>query len=291
MNSRGMTMGGLVLLALLLSLNCSTQPDNAAGSTDGVAIHFSQRGEGEPAIVFVHGWSNNRSIWDAQMSHFAENYKAVAVDLAGFGESGNNRSDWTIQSFGQDVTAVIDKLNLNQVVLVGFSMGAPVVVEAANMNPDRVVGVVIVDGLQNVEMKVPPQMVAYIDSVFMDLIKNPSNEKLMAGGFYKKNPETSYKRVMAMLEGAPRTGWRESLNNTFKWQNEDCIESLKKISVPVVAINSEREPTNAEAFRKYVPSFQANIIPDAGHLVMWDATEQFNQLLEQSIQDFVSERK
>jgi pimeloyl-ACP methyl ester carboxylesterase len=137
-------------------------------------------------------------------------------------------------------------------------------------------------------MKIPPEVVSKMESVFMDLVANPSNEKLVGGGFYKRDTAASYKKVLSMLKDTSRIGWRESLNAALRWQNEDCIEAIKKIRVPVVSINSDRQPTNVETFRKYVPTFEVKIIPDVGHVVMWDAPEDFNHLFEESIQEFVS---
>ena len=51
------------------------------------------------------------------------------------------------------------------------------------------------------------------------------------------------------------------------------------------------EPTNVEAFKKYIPSSQVKIVPDAAHLVMWDNPEEFNRLLEESVQGFVNQSK
>jgi pimeloyl-ACP methyl ester carboxylesterase len=85
-----------------------------------------------------------------------------------------------------------------------------------------------------------------------------------------------------------RTGYRESLDSYFKWINEDCMQTLKLIKAPVIAINSDSEPTNIDAFRKHVPSFKAKIIPGVGHVVFWDAPDEFNKLLEESIQDFIA---
>jgi len=291
MKRKNLFLSCCVISLILILSSCTKEPDNVAISSDGVKISFDMHGEGELALVFVHGWSNNRNIWDAQVSHFSKKYKVIAVDLAGFGESGNNRQTWTMASFGEDITAVINKLDLDQVVLVGFSMGAPVIIETAKRVPEHVAGLVLVDNLQNIEMKYPPEMIAYIDSVYMDVVTNPTNEKLVGGGFYKKNPDASFERVLSMLKDAPRIGWKESINDFFQWCNEDCIESLKKIQVPIIAINSDSEPTNVEAFRKYVPSFKVKIVPDVGHLIFWDAPEEFNRLLEESIQEFINESK
>jgi pimeloyl-ACP methyl ester carboxylesterase len=290
MKQKNLFLGYCVIALILFSYGCTNEPDNVAISSDGVKISFDKQGEGEPTLVFVHGWSNNRSIWDAQISHFSEKYRVIAVDLAGFGKSGNNRNTWTMASFGEDVAAVINKLALDQVVLVGFSMGGPVVIETAKRVPDHVTGLVLVDNLQNIEMKYSPEMIGYMDSVHMDLVTSPTPEKL-EGVFYKRNPDASFERILSGLKDVPQIGWKESQNELFRWCNEDCIESLKKIQAPIISINSDLEPTNVEAFRKCVPSFKVKIIPDVGHLVMWDAPEEFNRLLEESIQEFIIKSK
>ncbi len=289
MKRKNLFLGCCVISLILIIFGCTIEPDNVAISSDGVKISFDIQGGGNPALIFVHGWGNNRSIWDAQISHFSEKYKVIAVDLAGFGESGNNRQKWTMASFGEDVATVINKLDLDQVVLVGFSMGAAVVIESAKIVPDHITGLVLVDQLHNVEMQYPPEVISYMDSVFMDVVTAPTIEKMKH--FFRKNTEASFERVLSMLKDAPRIGWRESLNDFFRWANEDCIESLKNIQSRIISINSDQTPTNVEAFMKYVPSFKAKIIPDVGHVVFWDAPEKFNHLLEESIQEFINESK
>jgi pimeloyl-ACP methyl ester carboxylesterase len=278
----------LAIALILFSYGCKKQPVTSAISADGVNIMFNNKGKGEPAIIFVHGWSNNKSIWDEQVAHFSEKHKVIAVDLAGFGESGNNRTNWTMSAFGNDVAAIINKLKLKNVVLVGFSMGAPVVLETAKKVPDKIKGVVLVDDLQNIETKYPPEMIHLFDSLLMDLITYPTKEKLVNLGFFKKNPDENFQRVVEMVNKYPsRIGYHESLSEYFNWTNEDCPETLKMVKAPVTAINSDSEPTNVEAFRKYVPSFQAKIITGVGHVLFWEEPDEFNRLLEESIQEFM----
>lgn len=277
------------IVLLFIISGCKNEPITTVNSFDGVSINFDNEGKGEPAIILVHGWSNTRSIWDAQVSHFSEKYRVIAVDLPGFGKSGNNRSEWTIASYGEDISTIIQQLNLKKVVLVGFSLGAPIVIEAANKVPDHVIGVVLVDDLHEVEMQIPPPMAHFLDSMLMDLINNPTKEKLVGGGFFKKNVDSAFHRVVSILEGASHIGWRESLAGYMEWQNEHCTNSIKSVKAPIIAINSDLQPTNVEAFRKYAPTFKAKIVEDVGHLIMWDNTEEFNRLLEESIQEFIRE--
>ena len=152
-------------------------------------------------------------------------------------------------------------------------------------SPDLVSGVVIVDNLHDVDMQYPPQDVSNSVSGMMDLVSNPSIERLAF--FFRNDVEESYQRILSMLGDGPRTGWSESLHGQMQWLNEDVAEALGNLKTPVIAINSTLLETNVEAFRKYVPSFEVKIIPDAGHILMWDATEEFNRLLEESIQEFL----
>jgi len=60
---------------------------------------------------------------------------------------------------------------------------------------------------------------------------------------------------------------------------------ISQLQVPIIAINSETRPIDVEILRKHAPSSQVRIVPNTGHLIMWDAPEEFNRLLEESIQE------
>ena len=114
-------------------------------SADGVPIHYDVQGNGPPALLFVHGWCCDHHVWDGQVDHFAPHYTVVRPDLAGHGASGRDRAHWTMEAFGGDVAAVVEQLGLDQVVLIGHSMGGAVIVEAARRLPDAVIGLVGAD--------------------------------------------------------------------------------------------------------------------------------------------------
>lgn len=109
--------------------------DRTVHSIDGVPIRYSVTGAGEPAVVLLHGWAMDRRIWDGQVPRLAEPYRVVAVDLAGHGESGSGRADWTMGAFAEDVRAVVDALGLSRVVLVGHSMSGLVALEVWMLLP------------------------------------------------------------------------------------------------------------------------------------------------------------
>src|SRR5215207_2961565 len=74
---------------------------------DGVHVQYRVYGSGEPALVFIHGWSCDSNYWRAQLPQFKQKYTLVTVDLAGHGGTDGNRSDWTMARFGQDVATAL----------------------------------------------------------------------------------------------------------------------------------------------------------------------------------------
>ena len=102
-----------------------------AQSADGTSIRFQVDGAGEPTLVLVHGWALDHCLWDGQVPWLSKTHRVVTLDLAGHGGSGRARAQWTMNAFGQDVQAVVEAVGMNAVILVGHSMGGPVVLEAA----------------------------------------------------------------------------------------------------------------------------------------------------------------
>src|SRR6185369_17486212 len=105
-------LGGLmpfeVALIVIAALAAAAAEGATARSADGVAIRYHVEGTGEPTVVLVHGWALDRHVWDGQAPQLAKRQRVVTLDLAGHGESGRERSDWTMAAFGQDVKAVVD---------------------------------------------------------------------------------------------------------------------------------------------------------------------------------------
>ena len=97
-------------------------------------------GRGEPAVVLVHGWCENADYWQAQFDILKSRYTVVALDLAGHGASGANRTDWSVLSYAADVATIAKQIPNAHLVLVGHSMGADVALAALPRIGARVIG-------------------------------------------------------------------------------------------------------------------------------------------------------
>src|SRR5438093_6815789 len=81
--------------------------DGTVPSADGVVIHYHVEGTGSPAVVLIHGWACDGSIWDGQVKELSARYTVVTIDLTGHGRSGRERATWSVAAFADDVRAVI----------------------------------------------------------------------------------------------------------------------------------------------------------------------------------------
>ena len=245
-------------------------------AADGVPIHYSVTGKGDPALVFIHCWTCNRSFWDNQVLEFSKTYRVVTIDLPGHGESGQGRKTWSIESFGDDVATVVKKLGLKRVVLVGSSMGGPIALEATRRMPDRVIAIVPVDTLQNVEEKLPQEQQ---DAVFKQMeadFKNATTSLLNQFFFSPTTPPAVRERIIKETISHKPEVAIPMLKAVFSY---DPIPAMREIKVPIRAINADRAPTNIEVNRKYAPQFDAVIIKGTGHYPMLEDPARFNQML------------
>jgi len=94
---------------------------------DGVELHVHDIGTGDP-IVFVHGWPLDHRMFESQYPHLLdEGMRCIGIDLRGFGESDKPYGEYGYDTFADDVKAVLEAMDLDDVTLVGFSMGGGVV--------------------------------------------------------------------------------------------------------------------------------------------------------------------
>jgi sigma-B regulation protein RsbQ len=266
----------LLLLTFAFHFVQSTPASEVVNSSDGIPIHYSVAGKGEPALVFIHCWGCNRSFWESQVAEFSKTNRVVTIDLPGHGESGSGRKNWTIESYGDDVKTVVTKLGLKRVVLVGSSMGAPIALEATKRMPENVVGIVPVDSLQNVEQTLTAEQLDGVIKQMTADYKNATTGLLNQFFFSPSTPAAVKTRVVnEALSRQPETAVA-ILKGIFAYAPGPA---MKEIKVPIKAINADLNPTNLEINRKYAPQFDAVIIKGTGHYPMLEDPARFNQML------------
>src|SRR5215468_6809555 len=271
----------LTLVLFAVSLAPFSEKTAVVPAADGVPIHYSVQGKGEPALVFIHCGGCDRHIWDNQVSVFAKSQRVVTIDLPGHGESGQGRKNWSIESFADDVNTVITKLKLKRVILVGSSMGGPVALEATRRMPERVVAIVPVDVLHNVEFKVPKEQVDAVVKQLRADFKGAMTDYLNQMLFSPSTPAAVKTRITSQVTSQPPELAIAILEGILAY---DSVPAMKEVKVPIHAINVDMHPTNLEINRKYAPQFEVVIIKGSGHYPMLEDPTRFNELLTDYLQ-------
>jgi pimeloyl-ACP methyl ester carboxylesterase len=142
---KGATLWALVLVLLVANAGQSAELKSRFASFDGAKIHYLVSGKGRDALIFIHGWTCNADFWRGQTSAFP-NVRVIAIDLPGHGRSDKPQTDYTMNYFARSIEAVMRDARVKRAVLVGHSMGTPVVREFYRLYPEQTLGLIFVDG-------------------------------------------------------------------------------------------------------------------------------------------------
>jgi pimeloyl-ACP methyl ester carboxylesterase len=246
-----------------------------------VHLEYRVHGRGEPAVLLIHGWCGNADYWHAQLDALRARYTVVALNLAGHGASGANRTDWSIANYAADVATVARQIPNAHLVLVGHGMGATVALAAVPRIGARVSGVIAVDALRSVGL--PPLSAAEIEtkvapfrSDFVGATRTLVSESLFEQG---ADPLLVQKVAYDMSLRSPAV----AVPTLQKLLSLDLATLLPAVRVPVYAINSDLAPTDARRIGRSLPSFALEVLPHTGHFLMLETPERFNPLLVRDI--------
>ncbi|UCD68403.1 MAG: alpha/beta hydrolase [Betaproteobacteria bacterium] len=256
-----------------------------------IELNLVDHGQGEPAIIFIHGFTCNLSNWNEQLSGLSGGHRCVAVDLPGHGASAAPR-EATVETLAEAVNDRLDRLKLNEVVVVGHSMGCRLVSETYNQSPGRVRGVVYVDGSM-VAVGDPDEavrkMIGSLDRIGMaDFI-----ERLYEGFYVESTPAKVRNFVNAGMTSIDMDFARELWLNVVRWDASRSRAALAAIEVPALAIQSTYLDTNLkrvsivhgqttpwiDAVANAVKDVTVVVIEGVGHFPMLEAARETNDAI------------
>ncbi|MEE8348234.1 MAG: alpha/beta hydrolase [Acidobacteriota bacterium] len=257
-------------------------PPTVVKSADGVPIHYQVYGTGTPVLLLVHGWSCDQTYWKMQIDHLAVHHQVVTLDLAGHGKSGIERQHWSIPAFAQDVVAVVEDLGLSRVILVGHSMGGPVVLETSCLIPSRVSALVGVDTFPdkwvNFEDSQREQFLEPFHSDFVQATRSWVSGQL----FLPSSAPALIQRISEDMSAAPPSVAIPAMEAIYEWGKRDCVQALQKLRSHVFMIQAQRNENNLQVMSSLAPSFpsfQVSWMPAVGHFPMLEDPETFNHIL------------
>jgi pimeloyl-ACP methyl ester carboxylesterase len=233
-------------------------------------IYWTSEGSG-PAIVLVHGWTCNTTAWQEQMADLKDSYRVIALDLPGHGLSGAPEGGaLTMNIYASAVEAVRVDAGLESIVLVGHSMGVPVISRYAIDYPEHVAGLIGVDG-SFVPLPVfrpePPQ-----GSI------RAFREQAIRGMFVPGTSPEVQDSVLHMMLG-PSDEQATAAGQSLLTFSIDEGQRIEQPALLVLAGNAA-EP-DAERLGQTLPSLRITALEGTGHFLMMEEPDAFNRLLRQ----------
>jgi non-heme chloroperoxidase len=260
-------------------------------TTDGAKIYYQDQGEGQP-ILLVHGWLCSSKFWRKNVPEFSKAFRVVTLDLRGHGNSSKGLTGHTIAQYARDVREVIEHLGLQDTVLVGWSLGGPVVLsyyEQYGRNT-RLKALGLVDSspfpfspaawnshaLRNYDY-------VGMNEMFADYTANPRKFAIaFTTRMFKQEPsDADMDWVVAEMMKTP-TWIAEAAYSDFVLS--DYAKSLPAIEVPVIVFAANSGVfSNGIAMGKAIADQmpRATFIPfeDAGHILFYEQPQKFNAAL------------
>jgi len=237
-----------------------------------------------PTIIFIHGFPLNKAMWNKQVEEFKENYRVIAYDIRGHGNSDVGDDDFSIELFVDDLLRLMDALNIEKPILCGFSMGGYIALNAIENYPERFSALLLCDTSCTADLPEAKEKrmkaIKNINEKGLEQYAEESLKKLFSPlSFSKQIDEIAIVREMIIKTSCP------SLYKTLHAlaERKETCTRLHEIKVPVLIMvgkDDEITPPDVALFmHEKIKSSTIQVVEHAGHLSNMENSKVFNNQL------------
>ena len=251
----------------------------------GTTLHYVDVGAGGPPVLLLHAFPFHSGMWEAQVEALADRYRVVVPDLKGFGASDapDDVSAYSMASYADEVAGLLATLELEQVAVVGLSMGGYVAFSLLSRHRPLVSALVLADTRadpdsdQVLERRTNQQRTVrdegtapVIDALLTTLLAEHTHghrpEVVDRARLLMDNPPAGFVGALEAMKSRP-----------------DASPQLDSIDVPTLVVVGEEDkpspPEVAESMHERIRGSRLAVLPDAGHLTNLEVPGPFNQAL------------
>ncbi len=253
----------------------------------GKNLYYEVQGEGEPTLLFVHGWMASSDVWRKQAPYFSRNNRVVTFDLTGYGQSAKpDGLAYTPDLWLDDLDALIEHLNLDKPILIGWSMGGAIGIAYAASRPEALSKLVLVDSTPL--LIAPPDIFEHsIPPETADQLAGALQSDFSAGArgfvemmFPEPNIEALKDEIHAITQQTTAPIALESVGNAG---SADLRPMLDQVKIPTLILHGENDavcsPKAGQCLAHMIPNTQIHTFSGKGHAPFLTNAQAFNERL------------
>ncbi len=259
---------------------------DTSGDTSGEVSGDAQSDKG--VLVFAHGFTLDRRLWQGQLEYFKSDYYSVAFDSRGHGLSDAPETGYSRDHRETDLKALVDELKLEKFHLVGLSMGGATAIGFALDYPERLESLTLVSS----------GVTAYNPTRHQDKLTKMAREQGVEAArerwitstlrYYLDKPGTARELLETMMKEHSAAPWQDPNRGNYNHRND--LELLKDMSVRTLILVGEHDRNfipMGERLLEAIAGSKLEVIPEVGHIINLEIPEQFNERLKVWFEDGV----
>lgn len=268
--------------------------------SDSLSIAYIDEGEMDngTTLLFIHGLGSNLKAWQKNIDSLKKHVRCIGIDLPGYGESGTGAYAYDMSFFAESVSAFIEKMALEKVVLVGHSMGGQIAMHLALDSPQKVEKLVLIApaGFEVFSEQEKSWFQSFFTPAVVKATPPAQIEKNVQVNFYKMPADAEFmiEERLGFLKSDAFDAYCTMIPRCVMGMlNEPVFDRLPEIKVPTLVIFGENDmliPNKllhpalttlevAKGGQEQIPNSSLVLIPEAGHFVQWEGARQVNQRL------------
>jgi pimeloyl-ACP methyl ester carboxylesterase len=246
-------------------------------TNDGVQVAYRSFGEGQTAVILIHGWKVSGAVYDDMLAALdLTGLRILVPDLRGSGQSDKPANGHTIERFAEDIVAIADAERLGAFVVVGHSMGGQVAQWLAAHYPERITGAVLLCSVPASGLPLPDEMI--------DVFRAAANSRdAQRGIFANVGRELSPAAIDKLLEDAACTSHAAIRLGFEAWRAGGFTSALSQVRAPTLVVGTDDPAIPVDLLRAEIvakiASARLAVLPGPGHYVQVERPRETAALL------------
>jgi 3-oxoadipate enol-lactonase len=252
---------------------------------DGVSIFYHDEGQGEP-LLMIHGFPLSSDLYQPQRAALSHRFRVITPDLRGMGRSDVLPGSYSMDTYADDMAALLDHLGIGQAIVGGMSMGGYVLFALLRRHPDRVKGIILINTKAAADTEDARQgrykMAEQARSESASAIAETMLPKMLTQQTREQQADLA-DFVHRMMAATPVDGIIGALEAMA--QRPDSTALLGSIQVPTLIITGSEDalipPAVAQELHSTIPNAELVIIDGAAHAAVLERPAAVNRAIEE----------